>query len=479
MLHSQSGPDRARQRFFGRTSAWGCFQTLRHVLRIAGGLGLIYGPSAAAVVTPMPDTLTKEVLSETVPTAGLFPPGHLEAPDFRVEWVGVPLDGVRFKLGEDSLQWVRVADVMVLPRGRILLEADGIDAGQVSNAGFTQSFARAPGQSAVAEMPIALISGNLNAVDVRLVRGGKVLTGHLALRFAPRDPQKLGQRIFTDTSCSPYFTEVLRQETTPPTDWLYLGCRFSYSSGDQHATGSLEVWAFWDGVSQVIKIDGVATDAGAVSLWALRLRAQPGQVDLESPYHHRVRLRYRIPETLHRASLGLGIGPYSYFFQAPDTVSRTVAPVLTVYGSYFLMESTRFVMFDATAFNHNFFSDVGVYISNESLKVFDRRLTFSVMLGGHAIAFPSGGATHFVIGAPQGAELMFRDFLEAGKNLSFGSFVYPPIDDKAYYNVWLRWGSPAFFGEFNYIGWGEKIAEQKITSRSLGVSVGFPIARLW
>ena len=50
---------------------------------------------------------------------------------------------------------------------------------------------------------------------------------------------------------------------------------------------------------------------------------------------------------------------------------------------------------------------------------------------------------------------------------------------KAYYNTWLRWGSPSFFGEVNYISWEENLEGRgRFYSQSVGVSLGFPLARV-
>jgi hypothetical protein len=81
------------------------------------------------------------------------------------------------------------------------------------------------------------------------------------------------------------------------------------------------------------------------------------------------------------------------------------------------------------------------------------------------------------LSAPQGFELVFRDFFATSRNLTFGAFLYPKIAGRTYYNTWIRWGSGAFFGEVNYIGWKEPHDNGYTETHSLGLSFGIPVWR--
>ena len=50
---------------------------------------------------------------------------------------------------------------------------------------------------------------------------------------------------------------------------------------------------------------------------------------------------------------------------------------------------------------------------------------------------------------------------------------------KSYYNTWIRYGSTAIFGEVNYLGIRDTIDGDSVYARSVGFSVGFPIARFF
>lgn len=462
----------------------------RWVLLLLVGL-FCWVPRVHALFHELPDSLVPLLLSETVPSA--FSPNDFEASDFIVTWEGqnsaaglsaeLPLKDIRFRIGKESLEWVRVADVFVLPRARLIVQAVGIEGGQLRSGGFTQSFRAPVGKGKIweAQLPIALISGPKNPITVTILRNGKELKGTLGVRFRPQErsasPRGESVRIYYDTTCSRF--DVRTEGIKLPRDsWAYVGCRLVYSEGDQHRTGSLEVFVFWDGVGQSIQVDGVETPSTSVSVWPLRLRNQPGKVTLSSG-SYQIQLRYFVPDRLRLGFIGMGIGPYQYTYNAGAQDINTVAPVLTLYGSYFITETMRLVMFDATSLHKKFFTDFGIYLLIEQVRTLDERFSLNFLLGAHGIGFRFLEDTFVRISAPQGVEVVFRDFLFRKYNASLGAFVYPPIQGRSYYNIWLRYGKSALFGEFNYISWREEVVGYSLFNRSVGVTVGFPLGTLF
>jgi hypothetical protein len=432
---------------------------------------------ACAFMTALPSSLAQETLSETVPTA--FPAFELSTEDYSFEWLGPAPTGVELKLLPGTIQWVRVADVLVLPRARLLVEVARGDEGRVSNSGFSQSFAKPEGSVGLRlELPVALVSGETNAIDVAFKKDGELVAAKAVLRFKPR--AALGaERVFTDASCSRF---GLRAEGTAQSaaarGWAYIGCRVAEVEGKDHRTSSLEAWVYWDGVGQSLLVGGAPTPASTASVWPLRLRAEPGRIQLAVPGGgDEMTLRYSTPENFHRGFIGMGLGPYWERFMGNTETFSQPSPVVTLYGSYFLTETLRLVSFDATNLDSHWTTDVGVYVNTEYLKFLDRRVVINLLLGAHAIGFNSLGQYYFRVGVPQGVEILFLDFLKKGCNLNTGFFIYPLISGTSYYNVWLRWGSGRIFGEFNYISWDQTVNDQPIHSDSVGVSVGIPLAR--
>jgi hypothetical protein len=52
-------------------------------------------------------------------------------------------------------------------------------------------------------------------------------------------------------------------------------------------------------------------------------------------------LRFMLPKKLSYASLGVGIGPYGYRFEDLLGALDRIAPITTLYGSYFLTEESQ------------------------------------------------------------------------------------------------------------------------------------------
>ena len=446
--------------------------------------------SLLASTLSVPQQPAEEVLSESVPTA--FAPADFGAEDYEVRWIGKPIYGVSAQLESRSLEWVRISEVLVIPRARLNLTADSIEKGTVSSAKFVQAFSIAEtkrgagGTRAVvgrAQIPVALISGEQNPIQVTVVRNGAVSQGALQIRFKPRTISKT-PRVFLDPSCSRFDVSTLHSAFRQD-EWAYIGCRLVQAHGAAYRTSSLEVFIFWDNVGQKIRVSGIETSPAVPSIWALRLRSEPGSVHLramppELPPHE-IQLAYRIPKDLYYGSIGLGLGPYACTLRdgSNEVSNWTLMP--TIYVSYFISDSMRLTAFDATTLNRQFISDLGLYLNSESIRTMDRRVAINLMLGVHSIGFRANGQYYYTVGVPQGLEMMVTDFLMPARNLHLGAFIYPSIQGKAYYNTWLRWGSSRLFGEVNYISWEENISETHFSSRSLGISVGFPVPffRFW
>ncbi len=443
------------------------------LLLVLIGLALLYETQARAYILSYPSNLAQDVLSETDPTA--FAPAPITTEDYVLHWSKPGADGlagVKVSLAPESLQWVRVADVLVVPRARFKIEARNIRAGAVSNQGFHQELVVNNGVGE-AELPIALISGPENAIEITLNQGGQIVHGQIVVQFNPR--KSLGEnRVYYDASCSRY---GLHMEASGGTgkDWMYVGCRIAQVKTTGHRTASLEAYVFWDGVGKSIQIDGIDTPSSSAELWLLRLRSEPGVVKLRADGRE-VTLHYAIPEHYHAGLVGMGLGPYAFTFQGAGENVQSLALMPTIYASYSITESMRMTAFDGTTLNDQLSTNLGVYFNSEYLRAVDKRMLITVMLGATMLGYQAGGQFHPIFSAPQGMELTFSDFFGRGTNLTLGGFVYPAIAGTSYYNTWIRWGKARFFAELNYISWQQVVGSDTLFSRSIGVSIGFPFA---
>lgn len=415
-------------------------------------------------------SLISEALHDAIPNA--FVPTQFTEADFVLEWDSAPIAGVRFEIEKNSLQWSRVAELIVLPRARVLIETLDISSGQVAYAEFIQPLSHVSKSRWNALVPVVLVSGSENPIEIRLMKQGKLVTGKLRIRFHPK-PNSVFERIVIDPSCSKF--KVSFQSKNPSTDeWLYIGCRSVVEKGESHRSSILELYLFWDNVGSEIDFGSMKLPSSGNSLWKIRAPANESQTSLKTGAHE-LKIEYHTPDYFHLGFLGLGLGPYANtFVNGAQTNTSGIAPVLTVYGSYIFSEGVRAVAFDATTINANAYSDLGFYFNFENSRFLDRRVIVNLLIGGHAIAFQNQASTYLKFGAPQGIELTYIDFLKPGYNATAGAFIYPSISGTEYYNAWLRWGS-SIFVEFNYIEWKFPVQDNTISSRSAGFSIGFPI----
>lgn len=439
---------------------------------------LAWAAPAAARTLELPNDLAREVVSETVPTA--FAPGDLRAEDFVVTWVGEPLPGVQAGIVPGTLQWVRVAEVMLLPRGRLLVTGENVENARLTASAATQGAVAVAGQVAI-ELPLALLSGPRHRIEIVIVRGGQQFTGSLQVRFAPRRPAT-GPRVFFDPSCS-RFALTADVATGPDDRWMLVGCRPVLVKDAAHATTAIDMLVYWDGAGPSVPVDGVGTPDVAPGLWALSVRGDPGQTQFGSG-DSRVTLRYRTPARFRRGFIGAGVGGYAHLFALGADHSNSYAPLVTLYGSFFFTDTLRLVLFDATAIEAHVASDLGLYLHIEWFRFLDRRIGVNLLLGAHVLGFRSQGRRDdrysVRFSTPQGLEATFTDAGPTGYNLTAGAFVYPNVAGRSYYNIWLRWGPARWFVELNYIDFTESVnADLQLRARSVGLTAGLPLLRFF
>lgn len=459
-------------------------KSAKSILFLSAAAALLSTPPLWAQALGVPPSIIPELLSESVPTA--FAPGEIKEEDYEIEWVGVPIPNVQLRIGKNTLQWVRVSEMLALPRARLIVEANDIQGGQVSNSGFSQPLQIVPTQpteqnlqsTGRAEIPVALVSNEKNIMHISVSRSGQLISGEARLVFKPREKfQSPTTRIYLDPSCSPYGLNIESVKEMATSNWIYVGCRMVQVYSESHRTSSLEVFLFWDGVGDKIKIGDTDTPASSTSIWSLRLRAEPGYVAMQSEKQD-ILLHYHVPDDLHEAALGLGLGPYSFNFYGNNDNSSGIFPVATLYGSYYISEAFRVVGFGAIIGESHIYSDLGLYLRLEYFKFLDRRFTLNLLIGGHAVVFSSQSQLYYTASLPQGFELNFSDCFGRNRTATVGAFIYPLISGNSYYNVWVRWGG-RIFGEINYISWQAMPNSIPFSSSSLGVSLGFPLIQFW
>jgi hypothetical protein len=423
----------------------------------------------------LPRSLVAAALSELKPSA--FAPLDLAVEDYAVARLDASPDAsldstgaARVGLVAGSLQWVRVADVVLVPRAVLRVSAPGISAGQVRYGTFVHPFV-IDDRGGRVDVPVALLTASQHVV-IETLRAGVARIERFGLRFTPR-PERRGRVVF-DSSCSPSGLRPLHG-AIPPNSLLYVGCRQVRTQYGDRGSASLELYAVWTGVEDV-HVEGVATEPLADALYAVRVAPKPGFVRLGSGAHTLV-LGYTAAEHMPAAFLGAGLGPYAFHYEDAGVTGDAWLPVLTLYAGYAFAPDTRIVYFNAITPDVRGSIDQGLYLWLEQARFLDERMSFNLLLGGNVLVYRHAGKTRGRLSAPQGFELVARDVLTRNVNLIAGAFLYPELEGRSYYNLWLRLGTRQFFGEINYIEWQEPHDDSITRSRVIGVSFGTPVLR--
>jgi hypothetical protein len=438
------------------------------VARLIFWTGLLIAGSAVASESPY-----GVLLDDPFPSAS--PPLEISPARYRWRGMGGFPAGTKMEWDADSVQWSRIAGRIVLPRARVKIEIPGVEGALVSAWGRTSPLRRSASGSWIGEVVVPLVSGEASKLDVRMRKNGKETEASLTLE---RADEETADQLGIDSSCSPWRVQLKRRKTGRSA-LAVLDCQVVRSASAEGLVASLDLSLFLDGAGSELKVNGSTVKAVAPSLFQLRLSSQNQPIILETESGDSFELSDRIPPRLNRGFLGVGIGPYHYQLTAPSTNVDTTAGILTVYGSYQFTDTVRFTAFNATAIHKNYFSDTGLYLKSESFKVFDQRMTIYVMVGANFVGLKYGEETQKKWGAPQGFEASYRDFLVPNYSLVLGAFIYPPIDGKSYYNSWIRYGASSFFAELNYLGIRNTFDGQSVAVRSIGFSLGFPLARFF
>ncbi len=405
----------------------------------------------------------------------LKPTDAIRAADYQFVWETPAPPGLTLEIDPQSLEWMRVRDVLTLPRARAVLyvPANGGDAHWTI---LSQSPLITPARAGEkTQFAVPLIAHP--SVSFALSYAGK--TYRLSLAYRPKDPLP-APAVFFDPSCSRFDLQAkdLNPKPVASPHWMIIGCQYDLIASAHGSSANLALLIYAQKSPGKIRIDGGETTAdNPTEPIALRVKPLVNSMrslkislgDSEKIVH------YKLPPVFRRGNIGFGIGPYLFDFEGGgQDIHRTVA-MPTLYASATLTDTVRLVAFDATPLGKPWTTDLGFYLTSESAKFFDRRFSFSLMLGGHVLGFQARDGYTFKLGFPQGFEIIGTDILGRGYNFSLGGFIFPSINGKAYNNLWVRWGTRKLFGEINYIVWREDHLAEPYFSRSAGITLGMPL----
>lgn len=434
---------------------------------------LHFAAEVRAAQFELPQNLSQAVLSESVVVRS--GPFRFSGADYRLAWIGTPIPGVKAYLSRQEVEWVILSELIKIPRSRLRLNIRSLEAGSIGHGGFTHAMTPDQNGNVSVEIPVALISGKNNPIQISVRRNGQWVRGNIAVRFSPR-PQ-FQNKVAYHHPCTRYGVR-LSVEKMSRKSWAYVSCRFTAVPGMKGRTSALQVLLFWDqSGGEILEVNGAPVKPTAQSLWQLQLSPGVNSVKLTTSDGQRSELSYSIPEKVHLGFFSLGVGPYQYRYMGGEVLDvDTTTAVLTLYAGMVFTDTIKLAAFNATAVHEDFFTNQGLYLVTESFEFLDRRVKGNLLLGGHFLIFKHAGKVQFQFGAPQGLEFTVENFLKDHYTLGIGGFVQPQFSEESYYNTWVRWGPRSLFGEINFISWKEKVDETLVVSRSVGLSFVFPIA---
>lgn len=208
--------------------------------------------------------------------------------------------------------------------------------------------------------------------------------------------------------------------------------------------------------------------------------SNPVKVTLHSVDHYEkvIEISASISKRLNRMKFAGGLGPYIFDAKLNAESKTEIAPSFMLYGNFTLGDTTSIRGFEALVTQNPttkaYFNNFGIYFAYDLASLLDSRVQLMALLGGQGLTFAyhgTSGSTFSQAIFPQGFELTYFNAFGIRRNVfGFGMFILPSSNNP-YNNMWIRYGKKIFW-ELNYISW--ELNQRKASM--FGVSVGFPLA---
>lgn len=376
-------------------------------------------------------------------------------------------ENVRAKvvLRKGSIQWVRIEDVLLTPRGRLAIYLAG-DAKKYHIRYRDKSILLQQRSSyAYTEFFVSLFQND----PIQIYRDGKYFG---EVKIHAKTMKKTDPTILVDYSCSRRGIEVEGMEG----EYISLGCRIHRIGEFGKEEPMMEV--LWTSANYRLLDD---SEPPYISVF---LKNAPVKLKVKNHLgqQREITLKARIPKRMHRLNVAYGLGPY--FFETtfggaeavdPDNrqtqkLTEPVAPALMLYFNFKLSEDASVRGFDAAVWKQSSFNNAGIYFANDVAKILDRKLTITTLIGMQYLYFKFDNDSPTINEPifPQGVEFQYNHAFGIENYIIGGGMFLSPSESIDYQNLWIRWGKN-YFWELNYIYWGK----EEFTAKMWGLSIGF------
>lgn len=367
------------------------------------------------------------------------------------------------KIIENSIQWVRIEEVLLTPRARISISIQG-DAQDFTVQYQNQSILMQEQNGKVyTEFYVSLFQQN----PIQIFKNGQYI-GKLVFIAKKQKSNKAAHLI--DYSCSRNNVKIKGLNN----EFISLGCRTQRIGDFGSERPMMEI--LWTSANYKL-LDN--SNAPYISVF---LSNHPVKIKVKNHKNEikEVEITASIPKRLHRLNTAYGFGPYAFetsftrdITKPNDKLSNIepMVPALMLYFNFKLSATNSVRGFEAAVWKDSIFNNAGVYFASDIAHILDNKLTITTLLGMQHLYFKFDQGFEDISEPifPQGIEFLYKHaFGEENYIISGGAFL-SPSETVDYQNIWIRWGKK-YFWELNYIYWGK----DEFNAAMYGLSVGFP-----
>ncbi|MEX1099455.1 MAG: hypothetical protein WEB87_03445 [Bacteriovoracaceae bacterium] len=385
----------------------------------------------------------------------------LRSSDFKIKLILKEEIPAKIVLKNDSLQWIRTEEVLLVPRGRVALYLKG-DAADFHVRYKGQSIlTQQEGSFAHTEFFISLFEKE----KIEIFKNGSLL-GHGELLAKT----KKGKRThLIDYSCSRNNIQIKGMEG----EFLSLGCRVQRVGAFGEEKPMMEV--LWTSANYRLLDDSKAPYIAVfMDNNPVKLKVANRQNEIKE-----IEIKASVPKRMRRLNTAIGFGPYVFettFKPSPtapqEDKSVPMAPALMFYANFKLTQGASVRGFNAAVWQESVFNNAGIYFANDVAEIFDKKLIITTLLGMQSLYFRFDENENIVNEAifPQGIEFLYKHAFDIENYIVSGGLFVSPSESVDYQNLWIRWGKN-YFWELNYIYWGK----EKLSAKMWGLSIGLPL----
>lgn len=365
---------------------------------------------------------------------------------------------VKAGLIEHSLQWVRVDDVLLVPRALLTVTFRDVP---LQNYSFSYGNLKVIPvyDDSTGTYKTTMFISLFEALPVELMLDNEVVSKVWVLPT----PESSPTHELVDYSCAPYGIKISGVEN----DFISLGCKIQRTGKFGQEKPYLEV--LFTLASYRLKDQSIPPytitfyESGTAKIKLVRDDGKETNMAISA----------EVPEHLPRLKIAGGFGPYTLYTKTMGDRLNQYAPTLMLYGNLGLNDKSSLRAFDSYSRDVSTFHNYGVYLAWDLARFCDERCQLTSLLGAQGVDYrfnANDDFSHDLI-YPQGFEFVYsHPFGLLNYKLSYGMFTsLSGLYD--YQNLWLRFGKKIFW-ELNYIEW----KDDHNSANMFGISIGLPLA---